>query len=262
MAAPVDDALRADCSRCVGLCCVVPAFAASTDFAIDKPARTPCPNLLADHRCGIHDRLRSAGMPGCVVFDCFGAGQQVVQVTFGGDPPDPATDPLVGDVFAVMRQLHEMLVPLTEARSLAARGRLAEEVDEALSRLHGLTRLGPDALVGVDPAAERRSVGELLARVSVAVRGAGPDLAGADLVGRRRRVLRDASLRGALLLGADLRGADLHHADLLGADLRGADLRGARLATALFLTGPQLEAARGDAATTIPSALPRPTHWA
>ena len=37
--------LRADCSRCVGLCCVAPAFARSADFAVDKPAGTPCTNL-------------------------------------------------------------------------------------------------------------------------------------------------------------------------------------------------------------------------
>ncbi|HEY6597232.1 MAG TPA: pentapeptide repeat-containing protein, partial [Asanoa sp.] len=35
--------LRADCTRCVGLCCVAPAFSASADFAIDKPAGRPCP---------------------------------------------------------------------------------------------------------------------------------------------------------------------------------------------------------------------------
>ncbi len=36
--------LRADCGRCAGLCCVAPAFTASADFAIDKPAGQPCPN--------------------------------------------------------------------------------------------------------------------------------------------------------------------------------------------------------------------------
>ena len=77
--------LRADCSRCAGLCCVAPAFAASADFAIDKPAGTPCPNLRDDFRCGIHAAAAaSAGFPGCEVFDCFGAGQQLTQVTFGG----------------------------------------------------------------------------------------------------------------------------------------------------------------------------------
>ncbi len=256
--------LQADCSRCVGLCCVVPAFAASADFAIDKPARTPCPNLLSDHRCGIHDRLRAEGFPGCVVFDCFGAGQQVVEVTFGGRPPDPASHAAVGEAFRVMRQLHEMLFHLAEAAVLVADRPLADDVAALREYVDGLTRLGADALARLDPGVERRRVGAVLGRVGVAVRGGppGPDHTGADLVGAQLRHLRGASLRGALLLGADLRGADLHHADLLGADLRGADLRAARLATALFLTAPQLEAARGDSATTVPRSLRRPIHWA
>ncbi len=49
--------LRADCERCFGLCCVAPAFSASADFAIDKPAGQACPNLQAAFRCGIHQRL-------------------------------------------------------------------------------------------------------------------------------------------------------------------------------------------------------------
>ena len=76
--------LRADCSRCAGLCCVAPAFAASADFAIDKPAGVACPNLADDFRCGIHAQLRDRGFPGCTVFDCFGAGQHITQGTFGG----------------------------------------------------------------------------------------------------------------------------------------------------------------------------------
>jgi uncharacterized membrane protein len=67
--------LRGDCERCVGLCCVASPFAASADFAIDKPAGAVCPNLEADFRCGIHARLRAEGFPGCTAYDCFGAGQ-------------------------------------------------------------------------------------------------------------------------------------------------------------------------------------------
>lgn len=103
--------LRADCSRCAGLCCVAPAFAVSADFAIDKPAGRPCPNLGASFDCRIHDGLRERGFPGCAVFDCFGAGQQVVQVTFGGKDwrSEPATAPSMFRVFTAMRQLHELL---------------------------------------------------------------------------------------------------------------------------------------------------------
>jgi uncharacterized protein YjbI with pentapeptide repeats len=62
-------------------------------------------------------------------------------------------------------------------------------------------------------------------------------------------------------MSADLRGVDLGRADLLGADLRGADLRGTSLARTLFLTGPQVAAARGDAATSLPDRVPRPSSW-
>src|SRR5437762_10515658 len=50
--------LTADCARCTGLCCVAPAFSASSDFAIDKPADEPCPHLEASFRCGIRTTLR------------------------------------------------------------------------------------------------------------------------------------------------------------------------------------------------------------
>jgi hypothetical protein len=261
--------LTADCSRCVGLCCVVPAFAASADFAIDKPAGTPCPNLLPDDRCGVHDQLRDRGFPGCVVFDCFGAGQRVTQGTFAGRDrrEDPATARGMAAVFPVMRQLTELLWHLTEARTLVPPGPLRTALAEALGHVEQLTHGTPDELAALDGPAHRREVGELLGRVSESARADVPrrarDRRGADLMGAALRGadLRGASLRGADLIGADLRGADLRRADLLGADLRAADLGGADLTGAIFLTQPQLTAAAGDATTLLPAALPRPTHW-
>jgi hypothetical protein len=257
--------LRADCANCAGLCCVAPAFAASADFAIDKPAATPCPNLRADFRCGIHAQLRDRGFPGCTVFDCFGAGQRITQQTFGGrtwqEDPELARQQFA--VLPVLRQLHECLWYLTQALALPAAAALHDEVRTALSHLERLTGGSADELAALDIAGRRATVGELLGRVSDLVRGAGPDLRNADLMGRdlRRRDLRGASLRGAYLIGADLRASDLGTADLLGADLRAADVRGADLGRGLFLTSPQVTAAVGDAATRIPAALGRPASW-
>jgi hypothetical protein len=287
----LDTRLRADCVRCAGLCCVAPAFIASTDFAINKPAGTPCPNLRPDFRCGIHEQLRTRGFSGCAAFDCLGAGQQVIQVTFGGRDwrGDPELAPQMFDVFAVMRQLHELLWYLAEARSRtqdlaqdpaarAAAEPLATVLDEAFDQVDELTRGSPLELVGMDVAALRREVGEVLRRASALVRtrdGTSPvtppsptrlgsqpggrDLAGADL---RNAKLARADLRGTVLIGANLRGADLRVADLLGADLRGADLRGADLTGTLFLLQSQVDSARGDPSTRLPAARDLPPHWA
>jgi uncharacterized protein YjbI with pentapeptide repeats len=259
--------LTADCGNCFGLCCVALTFTASADFAADKKAGEPCGHLTGDHRCGIHAALRDEGYRGCTVYDCFGAGQQLSQVTFGGRDWRGAADGgrAMFAALPLMRQLHELLWYLAEARG---HGVAADEVARAWERVDALTRLGPDGLLAVDPAAERAAVGDLLLRVSAAVRAREPgrrqDRRGADLVGARLRgaKLRGAGLRGALLIGADLRGADLRRADLLGADLRDTDLRGADLTGALFLTPTQLNAARGDGSTAFPAALSRPAHWA
>lgn len=257
--------LRADCSRCAGLCCVAPAFAASADFAIDKPAGTPCRHLREDFRCDIHASLRDRGFPGCTVFDCFGAGQHLTQKTFGGrswrESPELARAQFA--VLPVMRQLHEMLWYLTEGLTRAA-GSLHAELRARREEVEELTRRTAGELEALDVGTHRARVGELLGRVSEAVRGVGrPDRRGADLMGRdlRRSDLHGAGLRGAYLIGADLRGVDLGTADLLGADLRAADVRGADLGRCLFLTRPQVTAARGDAGTRLPAALERPPHW-
>ncbi len=266
-AAPADRRrdLRADCSACAGLCCVLPAFAASADFALDKPAGRACVHLTGTARCGIHADLRQRGFPGCTVFDCFGAGQRLVRVTAAERPAaDPAADPATAAAFPVLRQLHELLWYLGEAAALPLPAELRAAVTTARAETERLADGGPAELAGVDTAAVRARAGELLGRVSAAVRPGGRDRSRADLVGAdlRRTDLRGTSLRGAYLIGADLRGADLTATDLLGADLRAADVRGADLSGALFLTRPQVAAARGDAATRLPAVLERPAHWA
>jgi uncharacterized protein YjbI with pentapeptide repeats len=261
--------LRADCEQCFALCCVAPALSVSADFAIDKPAGQPCPNLQTDFRCGIHANLRQQGFAGCAVYDCFGAGQKVAQVTYGGKDwrQAPHTASQMFAVFAIMRQLHELLWYLTEALALQPARPLHTELRAALDETERLTRRGPDAVITLDVAAHRHNVNALLTRASELARALcrngkidrrGADLIGADL---RRADLRGANLRGAYLIGANLSGARLDLADLTGADLRGADLSGADLSGSIFVTQSQLDAANGDAATKVPSSLTRPRHW-
>ena len=63
------------------------------------------------------------------------------------------------------------------------------------------------------------------------------------------------------MIAANLSGIDLTGANLIGADLRDTHLEGAHLEKALFLTQLQIDTAKGDAKTTLPPQLERPSHW-
>jgi uncharacterized protein YjbI with pentapeptide repeats len=237
--------LRADCGSCAGLCCVALPFARSADFAIDKPGGVPCPNLGDGFGCGIHDRLRPSGFGGCAVYDCQGAGQRTVQVTFGGRDwrVEPALARPMFAAFTTMRRLHELLWYLHAAAAIATaagRDRLVADIKDLDRKIDDLATQDATELATIDLDALRNRTNELLRVASKAARGAGA---------------------GGEQAGADLAGADLLGADLRTRDLRRADLRGARLAGALFLTRAQLTAARGDASTTVPTGLERPPHW-
>ncbi|MFD0713096.1 pentapeptide repeat-containing protein [Paenibacillus sp. GCM10027626] len=278
---PAPQQLKADCEQCFGLCCAALPFAASSDFAFDKAAGTPCHNLQSSSfRCTIHSRLRQQGMRGCTVYDCFGAGQQVSQFTYGGQDwrQAPGTTQQMFDVFPRMQQLHELLFYLCEALELRDTSSITVALREAIEETMRLTRLDPESLLALDLPAYRASVNSLLLQTSELVRaklrniqastaagsrrfaklGRGADLIGAKLRGAN---LVGANLRGANMIAADLRGADLRYADLIGADLRDANISGADLSTSLFLTQFQINAAHGDAATKLPPRLDRPAHW-
>jgi DNA-binding MarR family transcriptional regulator len=164
--------LAADCGNCCGLCCVAPAFAVSPEFALDKPAGQPCPHLQANFQCDIHARLRQEGFMGCTLFDCHGAGQKVSQVTFAGR--DWRTSPdLAGQmfaVFAVMRDLHNLLWYLVNALKLVPAAPLHAELTAALEQTERLTHLDAAALVRLDVSAQQRVVGALLLHVGELVR--------------------------------------------------------------------------------------------
>ena len=247
------DDLAADCARCVGLCCVVPAFAPSADFALDKPAGVPCPHLGGHFGCTIHTELPERGFAGCTVYDCFGAGQRVAQDPSyaGRDWRDASVRPAMFADFEVVERLHELAWYVLEAIERCPDPALVDEAEGLRDQVERAAAAPRD----VDVLRLQLRADPLLGEVSEAVRRpAGDDLRGHDLAGQdlRDRDLTAASLRGAVLIGADLRGVDLADADLLGADLRGADLRGADLRGALFWTRLQLRAARTDASTRLP----------
>ncbi len=203
------------------------------------------------------------------MYDCFGAGQQVSQVTFGGQSwrQAPHTAQVMFEVFPIVRDLHELCWYLTEALTLQADGRLHEALGLALQETDRLAQGSSQTLLGLDVDAHRSGVNVLLLKTSENARSeiqhTKTDYRGADLIGAKLEGadLRGASLRGACLIGADLRRADLRLADLIGADLRGADLGGADLTGCIFLVQSQLDSAKGNDDTRLSASFVRPAHW-
>lgn len=269
--------LRADCEKCFGLCCVALYFSSSEGFPNDKDAGQPCLNLQQDFRCNVYKDLKELGLKGCTAFDCFGAGQKVSQVSFGGHDwrnyPEYAKK--MFEVFQNMRQLHELLWYLTEALILQPAHLIHNEIGSMLDKTERITHNSPDSLIKLDVAEHRADVDTLLQKCSEYVRtaagggqkdtlsrrktlGGRLDLIGADL---KRMDLRGENLRGAYLIAADLRGVDFRGADFIGADLRDADISGADLTNSIFLTQAQINTAIGDGKTKLPLSLTHPTHW-
>ncbi|WP_043805910.1 pentapeptide repeat-containing protein [Paenarthrobacter aurescens] len=267
--------LSPDCGNCFALCCTALGFSRSADFAIDKPAATPCPNMAGDFSCTIHQRLRPRGFRGCTVFDCFGAGQLVSQHTFAGTSwtQDPSSKSSMFAVFKVVRQLHEMLWYLAEARQRTFNPDLATAADNLSEYITATAHGDASTVLAADVETLHGEVRTLLMEVSEELRASygaedkqtldGGLHPGADLMGANisHQSLCGSDLRGAYLIGANLRGSDLTAVDLLGADLRGAQLHNADLSKALYLTQPQINAAEGDRNTLLPPRLTRPAHW-
>ena len=254
--------LEPDCARCVGLCCVALPFRPSHGFAFAKDAGEPCRHLDDAYRCSIHASLREAGMGGCTSYECFGAGQHVTQVVYAGATWRGSADggAEMFAVFAVVQRLHEMLVLLDQASALAP-GPDADPAAGAGVRSHLWAARG-------DPRHRPRPAGRAGRRGPARGEPLGPRR---RAVVRRTRPGRPATCATPIspaptcavrvLIAADLRDVVLDRTDLLGADLRDTDLSGADLSTALFLTQPQLNSARGSAATLLPPHLRRPLAW-
>ncbi|PKM93509.1 MAG: hypothetical protein CVU84_15125 [Firmicutes bacterium HGW-Firmicutes-1] len=269
--------LRVDCKKCFGFCCVVLYFSASDGFPTNKDAGKPCINLQHDFTCAIHKNLWKNGLKGCTGYDCFGAGQKVAQVTYGGYDWRQVSESAkqMFEVFLIMRQLHEMIWYLSEALTLQATQVIHVDLSYMADQIKGLTYLSAESLIALNIAMHRDKVNPLLLRTSELVRTKAenqkttllkhqkPIVRRMDFIGKdlRKTNLRGADLRGTLLIAANLSGADLSYADFIGADLRDADLRGANLADSIFLTQAQMNTAKGDSNTKLPMTLVRPAYW-
>ncbi|HDR6271329.1 TPA: pentapeptide repeat-containing protein [Bacillus cereus] len=254
--------LTADCTKCFGLCCTALNIVASSDFPINKPAGNPCMNLQTNYSCQIHSQLGDKGFRGCTVFDCLGAGQVVSQVTFNGQSwrENPDIGKKMFQVFPIMEQIYEMIAYVAEALSYDIPDDLADKLGKQLKELQALTKLDADNLLSLDLVMYRFSSNELLTLASDFIRRNTID----KMSGVRKIKEFDharADWMGKKLKGKDLRATDFRGAYLIAADLRDVNFSGADLSTSMFLTQMQINSAKGNVKTTLPSHIQRPSHW-
>jgi hypothetical protein len=101
----------------------VHAFYSVQGFAFDKPAHSACRHLTLEDRCAIHVGLASRGFPGCVAFDCYGAGQRVTQELFNGMSWRTSDETTVRNLFSVYTSflvLHRLMAMLALAEAIAS----------------------------------------------------------------------------------------------------------------------------------------------
>jgi uncharacterized protein YjbI with pentapeptide repeats len=271
--------LKPQCEKCFGLCCVALYFSAQDGFPADKAAGTPCQNLDADFRCKIHEQLGAKGLKGCTAYECFGAGQQVSQVTFAGKSwrQEPSSAKSIFEAFLIMQQLHEICWYLTEAQSfsLSLLSPINEEITKLLQETERVTRSDAQALMKFDLSAHHKKVGALLRKISTNIRmeiskenkipfsmnnanKSTTDYFGKDL---RKKDLRCKDLHSSCLIAANLEGCDLTGTDFLGADFRDTNIKRADLSKSIFLTQSQINTTKGSRDTKLPSQLYQPEQW-
>lgn len=264
--------LQIDCSKCFGLCCTALYFAACEGFPQNKDAGIPCKNLNKDFSCKIHSSLQKKGLKGCTAYDCFGAGQKIAQKTFKNTNwRDLSSEEKkkMFDGYLVMIQLHEMLWYLNYALYMSSSDKKTnDKISKLADEIHNITLNNIDDLLSLNIESLRNNVNTYLKNISEYIRkkfnssnnNTKPkkDFFGKDL---RKKNLKGADLRGACLIAANLTNVDLSGADLISADMRDANICGADLSQTLFLTQIQINGAKGDINTKLPSIINRPPNW-
>lgn len=256
--------LKINCQECRGLCCTALYFSASDGFPKDKDAGEPCPNLLPDFRCSIHQQLLSRQMKGCIAYDCCGAGQIVTGLF---KEKNQSSEPELFSLFIKVSLMQQILWYLFEASHLIPANSLLSPIQDCMNELRAVSHSNPKTILDFNLAAFREKANPLLKESGKLVRNQTyhthktyrkNDFMGFDF---KKANLNGMDFSLSLLIATNLEGCSLCGTNFLGADLRDANIRDADLKESIFLTQGQLNSAKGNENTRIPETLERPVSW-
>jgi len=261
--------LKIDCSKCSGLCCVALFCSKMDGFPEDKPAGKPCINLQEDFRCKIHAELIKQKMKGCLGYDCFGAGQKVSQTIYHNAnwQTDQAKSQEIFDVFLVVFQVHQILYFLAEAKTMIPARELWNNVNALIKKGRDICNASPQEILAFDIDEYKKQVNECLRKVSSLISlkdNHNKEEHKMNFVGKK---FKEKNFDGmdftmTLLIATNFEGCSFNGANFLGADTRDTNFNSADLSDAVFLTQGQINSAKGNLVTKLPSHLSSPITWA
>ena len=264
--ADFEETLRIDCGKCSGICCVALYCMKTDGFPENKEAGVPCKHLMSDFRCDIHTVLANKNMKGCLAYDCFGAGQKVTQICYPNEDwktnPEKANE--IFQVFMIVFQLHQMAWYLLESLSLITDEHLEADIDELITKNKQMTACTSDELIHMDIEEYRSSVNQVLKLVSSRSTAFHSDKKNSkDYFGKN---FKQANLNGrdfsmTLMIAANFEGCSLLGTNFWGADIRDANIKDTDLSECIFLTQMQINSAKGNSNTKLPTNLSRPSYW-
>lgn len=260
--------MKADCSKCSGLCCTALFFSKSDGFPEDKADGKPCVNLTNQYKCKIHRELEKKGMRGCIGYDCFGAGQYVTQVIYQGktwrEIPSQAKE--IFRVFVIVFRLHQMRYFLFETMRLIPAKELMDNIQNMIIKNEEMCNEKPENIVKVDIETYQNEVNYLLKQVCSLLNtylGIGNLKNGSTFLGRnfKGKDMSGYDFNMQLLIASNFAGCCFSGATFLGTDTRDADFSDADLRDAIFLSQGQINAAKGNRRTKIPKQIDYPVTW-
>lgn len=259
--------LKIQCDQCLGLCCRALYFSKIDGFPEDKTAGRACSYLCPDSACSIYSQLKEKHLKGCMIYDCFGAGQHMSTWLRQQHTSIPnIMDDSMMDAFYKLMNLHQQLWYLKQAQELIQEHALQIPIQNVLVSLETLIALNPHTISKQDIEASHYAVNTILKKVSDHFLEAYPHRYRLNSGSYLGKSFNQPSLIGCdfsmkLLIGCDFTGCDLTHANFLGSDIRDADFSNADLRRALFLTQFQINSVKGNESTQLPAYLHRPRTW-
>lgn len=256
--------LKSACDKCSGLCCVCLYFSKIGGFPEDKKAGKPCRFLTKDYRCQVHEQLEKLSFKGCIGYDCFGAGQHVVQVLYHGqtyhDRPKQANE--IFDVFNIVFKLFQIRYFLIEALSLNDLQKNKETIIRLIIENKNICNYDPQTLLSFDLKEYQKRINPLLKQVCKQ-QSNNVDTYALNFLAKnfQNKDMSRLDLSMKLLITANFKGCNFAGTIFLGADTRDADFSNADLENARFLTQGQINVAKGNRFTKLPAHLEYPVTW-